>query len=546
MRQLVRIVFNRAFTALAAASVLLMTVALVVILGPIFWRGSSAVIFRGTVEYRAMMLGEFHRGDTGALQAEMQAAHAARAPVYAILDEFRRGIDTGRIEDQINHAYRQLRPQLDNRVAAGRITEEQADALRSDARAVRNAIRAALETTDSAEALAHLDEALSHPARPALTDTVAAGLFSEAQRYRQIAQTVDLGRRDVYLAEFQEATAILRELLGPRPGDPVPLLAEMRYGATRWDRASILLDRLLYDSQWQAIEPGQPLVEARVRRAEVFEGTVMAELFPLMEQELPAMLRPERTFYWRYFIDPSTPGNLFGGVGKEMYGTILLTIVPMVVAFPIGLVCAAYLVECARESLFIRVIRTCINTLAGVPSIVFGLFGLAFFVMWLQPALGLPRDISILAGGLTLAVLVLPILIRASEEAIRSVPPTYKEASLALGAGGLRTFLAVTFPAALPGVLTGVILSMSRAAGETAVVLFTAAVAVRAGFPDGLLDQTLALPVSAYFFATADNLAQKAPHNQYGMVMALVGLVLVLNVAAILVRSRVSRKLRGQ
>jgi phosphate transport system permease protein len=288
----------------------------------------------------------------------------------------------------------------------------------------------------------------------------------------------------------------------------------------------------------------------------MFAGTELAALFPLVEHNLESMLRPRQTVYLRYFIDGSTIGGLFGGVGPELLGTLLLTVLTMLLALPVGVITAAYLVECTREGLLIRFIRTCINTLAGVPSIVFGLFGLAFFVIFapdlansvlagLGVSLRLPGNRTILYGALTLAVLVLPIIIRASEEAIKAVPHSYKEAALSLGAGGFRTFVSVTLPAALPGILTGVILSMSRAAGETAPILFTAAVAFGA-VPHSVLEPTRALPYSAYVFATGDDLAPKAPHNQYGMIMSLVLLVLVLNVAAILIRSRVARKLRGQ
>jgi phosphate transport system permease protein len=187
--------------------------------------------------------------------------------------------------------------------------------------------------------------------------------------------------------------------------------------------------------------------------------------------------------------------------------------------------------------------------LAGVPSIVFGLFGLAFFVIFLLPVFGLPRGSSIVAGGLTLGLLVLPIIIRASEEAIQAVPLAYKEAALALGATRLRAFVAVVLPAALPGILTGVILSVSRAAGETAPILFTAAVAVGpASWPpwSSLAAPTRTLAYSTYHLAVGDRLAMLVPHNQFGMILTLVGLVLILNIAAILVRSRVARRLRGQ
>jgi phosphate transport system permease protein len=187
-----------------------------------------------------------------------------------------------------------------------------------------------------------------------------------------------------------------------------------------------------------------------------------------------------------------------------------------------------------------------------VPSVVFGLFGLALFVLHV-----LDGRQCVLAASLTLAVLILPVIIRASEEAIRSVPPAYKEAALALGASRLRCFLTVQLPAAMPGILTGLILSMSRAAGETAPILFTGAVAVgsalkvfRGDWPfvgaDWLLQSTRALSYGGYDLAVNDKVAAMVPHQQYGMVTTLVTLVLLLNVAAILLRWRISRKLRGQ
>jgi phosphate transport system permease protein len=187
----------------------------------------------------------------------------------------------------------------------------------------------------------------------------------------------------------------------------------------------------------------------------------------------------------------------------------------------------------------------CVNTLAGVPSIVFGLFGLAFFVIYLLPRMGLREGSSILAGSLTLALLVLPVIIRASEEAIRAVPSAYKEASLALGASRFRCFVSVTLPAAMPGILTGLILSMSRAAGETAPILFTAGVAM-GPVPTSLSQPTRTLSYSSYDMAVGDKMAMLAPHNQFGMVMTLVAIVLLLNIVAIVLRGRMARKLRGQ
>ena len=187
---------------------------------------------------------------------------------------------------------------------------------------------------------------------------------------------------------------------------------------------------------------------------------------------------PQRTVYWQFLIDDNVNSHYFGGIGPEILGTMLITVVGMLFVIPLGIISAAYLVECASDGWTMRIIRMGINTLAGVPSIVFGLFGLAFFVLFLFPLLGFEPKPCILAASLTLAVLTLPVMIRASEEAIRSVPPSYKEGSLALGASRFHTFIAVTFPAALPGILTGVILSLSRIAGETAPILFTGAVSL--------------------------------------------------------------------
>jgi phosphate transport system permease protein len=226
-----------------------------------------------------------------------------------------------------------------------------------------------------------------------------------------------------------------------------------------------------------------------------------------------------------------------------MLGTIYLVLGAMLFAVPLGIVTAIYLAEYAGESHFVSMLRTCISSLAGVPSIVFGLFGLAFFINTMQVS----QSKSVLAGALTLAVLVLPTVIRASEEAIKAVPPTYKEASMSLGASKWRTILTVILPAALPGVLTSVIISMGRAAGETAPIIFTAAVSV--GKPlavwQTLSQPTPALPWNIYNLATEHQAIDEIRHVQYGMVLTLVALVLILNLTAIVIRARISKKLRG-
>ena len=545
MRRRLRLFGDKTFTAVSGLSVLLLTGALVLILGPLLWRGAGAVVFRGTVEFRKMQYDIHGRGKRASLDTELAQAAQARKNAHDLLDRFAAGIDTSALQKEAKRTYRQFKTQLRNKIENGTITADQAASLKSIGKKLRNRLLEAYETTSSDEAKDNLADVLKHADDKRLAESAAGRFFELARDYQQVVATVDLTRREEYVGALNEVQKIVKELLGLHPGEPIPDLAQFQYGATRWDRAQLLLDRLVWNEEWVEQGSDKPLKKIRVGRAEQFAGTELAGLFPMVEQNLDRMLRPQRTFYWQYFIDDSTPGHFFGGVGPEILGTLLLTLLSMVFAVPLGVTAAGYLVECAGDSRFVRVIRTCINTLAGVPSIVFGLFGLAFFVLYLQPKLGLPRGSSILAGALTLAVLVLPVLIRASEEAIRAVPRSYKEASLALGAGKFRTFVTVTLPAAAPGILTGIMLSISRAAGETAPILFTAAVAL-GPIPETLTQPTRTLSYGSYDIAVGDRIAAMVPHQQYGMVMALIALVLVLNLAAIIIRRRLEAKLRGQ
>jgi len=256
------------------------------------------------------------------------------------------------------------------------------------------------------------------------------------------------------------------------------------------------------------------------------------------------MLAPEWTFYWGFLTDRPVDSNMFGGIWPMVLGTFYLALGAMLFAVPAGVITAIYLVEYAQPgSRVVSVLRSFLSTLAGVPSIGFGLFGRAFFIGQLHVSPGR----SVLAGSLTLATLVLPTIIRASEEALRAVPHAYKEAALSLGASRWRTTLTVVLPVALPGVLTGIIISMGRAAGETAPIIFTAAVSVGSaiGLTDVFTEPTQALPWSIYNVATENRWADEIRHVQYGMVLVLLALVLLLNVSAILIRARISKKLRG-
>jgi len=448
MRLSTRKILDKSFSGLGVFSIVIMALALLVILAPIFVRGSRAFLFRGTVEYRKLTLERFERGNREKLDADVAEALAARAPVYDMLSHF----------------------------------EQELEALpRSERRPYRKPLR-----------------------------------------------------------ELKDA---LRHLLGPLPSDSRPVLVRKQYGQTRWDRAQIKAHELLYLEEWDYSDTEAMGKKVLVPRVEQFKDTTIEPMFDYIEKNLRAMMRPRLTFYWRFITDTSLDAHIFGGIWPEVLGTLYLTLGAMLFAVPMGVIAAIYLCEYAKEGRIMSLLRTCISTLAGVPSIVFGLFGLAFFInsMHVSPSK------SVLAGSMTLSLLILPTIIRASEEAIRAVPHTYKEAALSVGAGRWHTVLTVILPAALPGILTGIVISMGRAAGETAPIIFTAAVSV--GRPLQLIETlrqpTPALPWNIYNLCTEHEAVDEIRHVQYGMVLTLVSLVLLLNVAAIVMRARISKKLRG-
>lgn len=238
---------------------------------------------------------------------------------------------------------------------------------------------------------------------------------------------------------------------------------------------------------------------------------------------------------WTFLSEAPRESMTQGGILPCIVGTLLLGLGAMLISFPIGVSTAIYLAEYAHKGYFLRLIKLGINNLAGVPSVVFGLFGLAFFVIWLE------LGVSILAGSLTLGVLSLPVIIGTSEEALRAIPKSYREASLALGATKWQTIWRVILPTALPGMLTGGILALSRAAGETAPIMFTAAVFSTPSLPASLFDEIMALPYHIYVLATAGTDIEQTRPMQYGTALVLIALVLGMNFIAILYRSRLRK-----
>ncbi len=238
---------------------------------------------------------------------------------------------------------------------------------------------------------------------------------------------------------------------------------------------------------------------------------------------------------WEFLTQAPRQAMTQGGIFPALVGTLYLTLGALLTALPLGVAAAVYLNEYARPGKLLTVVRLGIQNLAGVPSVVFGLFGLGLFCV----ALGMGT--SIMAGSLTLGLLILPTVIGASEEALKQVPDTFREASLALGATRWQTIGRVVLPAALPGMLTGSILALGRAAGETAPIMFTAATFYTLRLPDSPFDQVMALPYHIYVLATSGTHIQQTRPLQYATVLVLIGLVLGLSLVAIILRARMRR-----
>jgi phosphate transport system permease protein len=237
---------------------------------------------------------------------------------------------------------------------------------------------------------------------------------------------------------------------------------------------------------------------------------------------------------WEFITAMPRDGMKAGGIWPAIVGTLLLTLGTALVAIPVGVGGAIYLSEYARDTWLTRGIRLAIITLAGIPSVVYGLFGLGLFVLFLR------LGTSILAGSLTLSIMTLPTVISAAEEALRAVPTEFRTVSSSLGGTRWQGIRYIVLPQALPGIITGVILGLLRAAGETAPILFTVAAFFLPYLPRSPLDQTMALPYHLYVISTqVPGMPEKV---QYGTALVLLALVLSMNLAATMIRSHYRRR----
>jgi phosphate transport system permease protein len=241
------------------------------------------------------------------------------------------------------------------------------------------------------------------------------------------------------------------------------------------------------------------------------------------------------TINWEFLSQAPKRGMTEGGIFPAIIGTLLVTIVTAILAVPLGMFAAIYLNEYAKQTRLTRIIRLSIRNLSGVPSIVYGLFGVILFVNILK------FGTSILSAGLTLGLLTLPWTITASEEALKTVPNSYREGALALGATKWQAIRTNVLPYAMPGMLTGTVLGLARAAGETAPIMFTGAAFYLPYLPQSLSEQFMALPYHLYVMATQHHSIAQVRPIAYGTALVLLLLILLMNMSVAFIRYRMRR-----
>ena len=250
---------------------------------------------------------------------------------------------------------------------------------------------------------------------------------------------------------------------------------------------------------------------------------IIVVIIYILIQGLPAIS-------WTFLTSMPRDGMRAGGILPAIIGTFYLTLGTAIFSVPLGIAAAIYLAEYAAENRWTRLIRITIINLAGIPSVVYGLFGLGLFVLFLK------FGTSILAASLTLSIMTLPVIISTTEEALRAVPTAFRVVSISLGASRWQTIRKIVLPEALPGILTGVILGLERAAGETAPILFTGAAFFLPRLPRSPMDATMALPY--HLFVISTQVPGMPIHIQYGTVLVLLVFVLGMNLIATVIRSR--------
>lgn len=263
--------------------------------------------------------------------------------------------------------------------------------------------------------------------------------------------------------------------------------------------------------------------------------TVVALLFVILAF---IVIKGISVISWEFISEMPKEGMTQGGIFPAIVGTLCLVLGSMIFAFPVGVLAAIYMNEYVKDGWMKKIIKQMTNNLAGVPSIVFGLFGMALFVNKLE------FGDSLLAGSLTLGLLVLPVVIRTTEESLKSIDDTFRQASLGLGASKWQTTSKVVFPIAFPNIITGLILSVGRVSGETAPILFTVAAYFLPKLPTSIFDQAMALPYHLYVISTSGTNIEASRTMAYGTALILIIIVLISNLLANALRKYFGKKVK--
>lgn len=267
----------------------------------------------------------------------------------------------------------------------------------------------------------------------------------------------------------------------------------------------------------------------------ILSGVIVTILFIILAF---IIIKGARVLNWEFITTPPTDGMKGGGIWPAIVGTFYLMVGSALFAFPLGIMSGIYMNEFASNGKIVKFIRMMTNNLSGIPSIVFGLFGMSLFVNFFG------FGDSILAGSLTLGLLALPLVIRTTEEALKAIPNSFREGSLALGATKLQTIWHVILPMGMPNIITGLILALGRVSGETAPILFTCAAYFLPQLPESVFDQCMALPYHLYVLATSGTDMDKQIPIAYGTALVLVMIILVVNLLANAMRNYFQNKLK--
>lgn len=566
MKTAYRKILDKSFTYVAYASLAVIALAILTFLAPIVYRGVGAVIFNATVEHEKFLIENLGRSPTKSDEERIKLSNEARAPLYEMMGNYESPSDTAfdaKINTAFDAAFESMKKhsqellsslelkgaergkriaQISEKIWADYIGE--IDKASSDAK--KDGTSFAL-----IKVLKGQDERLADAVRRevAYLNSIKKLNFMQKSLIRRNASAGIKKHIDAVVSELDEQNAAYKtfkegivKLLGQpdiKSKDAVNLLRQ-KYGQTRMDMARSALEDSVLTISVKAKDSGGAEYIKRVKTAEFFKGTKVGEMAEYIEENFDAMLQPHMTAYWGFFFDEPFDSNIFGGIWPMILGTFYLTLGSMIIAAPLGIAASIYFSEYSKGGKSVELLRICVGTLAGVPSIVFGLFGLAFLINTVKISEGK----SVLAGCITLALLILPTIIRSCEESLKAVPNSYREAALSLGANKWKAIRTVILPAALPSMLTGIIISMGRAAGETAPIIFTAATSTGAALAisEIFTQPTPALPWNIYNICSEHEMAERVSHVQYGMVLTLIGIVLLLNAIAIVIRARLQNR----